>query len=252
MIKIFRKVRQRLLTENKIIKYLLYAIGEIVLVVIGILIALGINNKNEHQKLVQKEIEMLYLLQESLDNDLEKFDIVSAFYERSKVSIIRVLDHLEKDLPYEDSLAYDFYNTTLTYEEGSFTDGVFETLKSRGIDLISNTDLRQQILMVYDDADPWMETCEKRYVEIIFNASSNIYNSRFDEFWKGTEKDSVITGVMHPVNYNSLKDDKEYLYFLKTQLNYIGWSVEKPLRDGKRNGIILKDLIEKELNQKVK
>ena len=47
MIKFFRKIRQRLLTENKFSKYLLYAIGEIILVVIGILIALQINNANE-------------------------------------------------------------------------------------------------------------------------------------------------------------------------------------------------------------
>jgi hypothetical protein len=50
MIKFFRKIRQNLLTENKFIKYLLYAIGEIILVVIGILIALQINNVNELSK----------------------------------------------------------------------------------------------------------------------------------------------------------------------------------------------------------
>jgi len=47
MIKFFRHIRQRLLTENKFSKYLLYAIGEIILVVIGILIALSINNQNQ-------------------------------------------------------------------------------------------------------------------------------------------------------------------------------------------------------------
>ncbi|MFD2098312.1 DUF6090 family protein [Flagellimonas iocasae] len=50
MIKFFRKIRQRLLSENKFSKYLFYAIGEIVLVVIGILIALQINNWNENRK----------------------------------------------------------------------------------------------------------------------------------------------------------------------------------------------------------
>jgi len=50
MIKFFRKIRQRLLTENKFSKYLLYAIGEIILVVIGILIALQVNNANETRK----------------------------------------------------------------------------------------------------------------------------------------------------------------------------------------------------------
>ena len=54
MIKFFRKIRQKLLSENKFSKYLLYAIGEIILVVIGILIALSINNWNQKQQ--QKEV----------------------------------------------------------------------------------------------------------------------------------------------------------------------------------------------------
>ena len=68
MIKFFRHIRQRLISENRISKYLLYAIGEIVLVVIGILIALQINNWNEQNKvnLLEKE------LYEKLVRDLDK------------------------------------------------------------------------------------------------------------------------------------------------------------------------------------
>lgn len=50
MINFFRKIRQQLLSENQLRKYLIYAVGEIVLVVIGILVALSINNWNENQK----------------------------------------------------------------------------------------------------------------------------------------------------------------------------------------------------------
>ena len=50
MIKFFRKIRQKLLSENKFSKYLIYAIGEIALVVIGILIALQINNWKEQRR----------------------------------------------------------------------------------------------------------------------------------------------------------------------------------------------------------
>ncbi|WP_282124701.1 DUF6090 family protein [Algibacter mikhailovii] len=59
MIKFFRKIRQQLLSENKFSKYLIYAIGEIVLVVIGILIALSINNRNEEKKLDIVEVNIL-------------------------------------------------------------------------------------------------------------------------------------------------------------------------------------------------
>jgi hypothetical protein len=59
MLKLFRKFRQRLLTGNKVTNYLLYAIGEIVLVVIGILIALSINNANQDR--ITREKEQAYL-----------------------------------------------------------------------------------------------------------------------------------------------------------------------------------------------
>jgi hypothetical protein len=55
MIKFFRKIRQNLLSENKLSKYLLYAIGEIMLVMIGILLALSINNWNENKKTISLE-----------------------------------------------------------------------------------------------------------------------------------------------------------------------------------------------------
>jgi len=59
MIQFFRKIRQRLLTEGKLSKYLIYALGEIALVVIGILIALQINTWNEERK--ERRLESSYL-----------------------------------------------------------------------------------------------------------------------------------------------------------------------------------------------
>ncbi len=59
MIRYFKKIKRRLLAENKISRYLAYAIGEIVLIVIGILIALYINNWNIHRQ--NKEKEQFYL-----------------------------------------------------------------------------------------------------------------------------------------------------------------------------------------------
>src|SRR5690606_32660686 len=68
MIKFFRKIRQSTLSEGKVGKYLRYAVGEIALVVIGILIALQINNWNENRKHNQSEKIAI----QSLKNDLKK------------------------------------------------------------------------------------------------------------------------------------------------------------------------------------
>tara|TARA_R110001592_G_scaffold107811_2_gene301605 strand:+ start:328 stop:1080 length:753 start_codon:yes stop_codon:yes gene_type:complete len=72
MIKFFRKIRQKMLTENKFSKYLIYAIGEIILVVIGIMIALSINNWNESKKeqnILNASLNSVKLnLQEDIEN----------------------------------------------------------------------------------------------------------------------------------------------------------------------------------------
>ena len=68
MLRFFSKTRYKLTAENKVGKYLRYAIGEILLVVIGILIALQVNNWNEHQK--QKKKETIDL--QNLSIDLKK------------------------------------------------------------------------------------------------------------------------------------------------------------------------------------
>ena len=77
MIKIFRKIRQNLLSEGKTGKYLKYAIGEIVLVVIGILIALQINNKNQQRISFNEEQVLLKILKDDFTNRLNELEYLN-------------------------------------------------------------------------------------------------------------------------------------------------------------------------------
>ncbi len=70
MINFFRKIRKKLADDNKPLKYARYAIGEIVLVVIGILIALSINNWNETRKYLKIEIRYLNALKSEFAQNL--------------------------------------------------------------------------------------------------------------------------------------------------------------------------------------
>ena len=70
MIKFFRKIRYDLIEKNKTGKYLKYAIGEIILVVIGILIALQINNWNESNNQSKKELALLVNLKNDINTDI--------------------------------------------------------------------------------------------------------------------------------------------------------------------------------------
>ncbi|MCB0664686.1 MAG: hypothetical protein KDC80_02640 [Saprospiraceae bacterium] len=127
MIKFFRKIRQKLLSENKFSKYLIYAVGEIILVVIGILIALQINNKNELHKDRIKEIKYLQNIKEDLIINNKKIDNLIERRKRRTQTAHKLIAHIEGD-PIEDWHAFNeetiqiytwerFYQHNYTFEE---------------------------------------------------------------------------------------------------------------------------------------
>ena len=87
MIKLFRKIRQKSLSENKFSNYLIYAIGEIILVVIGILIALWINNENQERIYEKKAEVILKEIQRDLKKDIESSkEVVNTFITRDSIA----------------------------------------------------------------------------------------------------------------------------------------------------------------------
>ena len=83
MIHFFRRIRQGLLSQNRFSKYLLYAIGEVVLVVLGILIALNINNWNELKKKKRDERGLLIAVLENLE--LDSLAIVNVVHNKERI-----------------------------------------------------------------------------------------------------------------------------------------------------------------------
>ena len=84
MLRFFRQIRQRLLTDNKFSKYLLYVVGEILLVVIGILIALQVDNWNQNWQ--DRALEQVYLerLQADLSGDMSGFLKLQNIFKRKE------------------------------------------------------------------------------------------------------------------------------------------------------------------------
>ncbi|PIQ17652.1 MAG: hypothetical protein COW66_10600, partial [Flavobacteriaceae bacterium CG18_big_fil_WC_8_21_14_2_50_34_36] len=85
MIKIFRNIRKKLLIEGKTSNYLKYAIGEIVLVVVGILIALQINNWNENTNLSKKEVALLVNLKNDIEADISGLKRQDSLYAKKEM-----------------------------------------------------------------------------------------------------------------------------------------------------------------------
>ncbi|MBT8297715.1 MAG: hypothetical protein KJO52_05220, partial [Maribacter sp.] len=150
MIKFFRKIRQNLLLENKTGKYFKYAIGEIILVVIGILIALQINNWNESNKL--KKEETLYL--KRLKTDLEKDTLYyNNNINRANLLIDRNYTFLKKLYDEQKSIdeGRELMNLPLWDSEYlTIQDNTYSELVSSGkLNIISNPNLKVAVVDFY-------------------------------------------------------------------------------------------------------
>ena len=92
MLHFFRSIRQNLLNENKTVKYLKYAFGEFILVVLGILVALQINNWNEGRKLEQDRRQLIEGLKVDFEENLQRLDQIIPFAESVVQNLTRLLE----------------------------------------------------------------------------------------------------------------------------------------------------------------
>ena len=134
--------------QNKTSKYFKYAIGEILLVVIGILIALQINNWNENRKLQKREVQILKEIKSDLFQT--KKDIIEAVNNHKEVvgSSQYLLEAIHLKLPYSDSIFRGFADASKEFEIVPKTSG-FENLKTIGLNTISSDSLRISITNIF-------------------------------------------------------------------------------------------------------
>ena len=105
MLPFFRKIRYHLAKDNQFFKYSRYAIGEIVLVVAGILIALQINNWNEDRKSRQVEIITLSELKNSIEANIQNMDSTEAKITHRMASINAILKALENNEAFNPTIS---------------------------------------------------------------------------------------------------------------------------------------------------
>ena len=150
MIKFFRKIRQNLLNEGKIGKYFKYAVGEIILVVIGILIALQINNWNDQKKREQNEEEILFLIDRNLQSDSLALSIELQKAQEAITTTDRLLVQVSAE-NYNDSLS-SWLGKIICFERFKSKSSACEVLKAKGIEIISDNNIQQELISYYDES----------------------------------------------------------------------------------------------------
>jgi len=149
MIKFFRHIRQNMIKNNRRSQYMLYAFGEIILVVMGILIALQINNWNEFKKNRAFEEEILTQVQVNLIKDKLTLESISSNFEKAITSSNKVLKEKwnNQDM---DSLKF-WLGDIIQFDRFQPLTNAYDVLKSKGLDQISNKQLRFLMGEYYDD-----------------------------------------------------------------------------------------------------
>lgn len=201
MIPFFRKIRKKMADNNRPVKYMRYAIGEIVLVVIGILIALQINNWNEEriqkQELegllqsiaggVQSDIRDLNLLATARANMGIKVDSIFSYYILDNAKTISLEEVAYINTAFENVLNYIYFKSNLS---------AFESLKnSTYFGKLQGTDLSLLLSAYYTTAEK-IKSIEEKY-----NASIQTYHAA----WLAKFRDNGQDAFLRPwLNYDDL------------------------------------------------
>lgn len=151
MLRFFRNIRQKLIEQENIRKYIWYALGEILLVMIGILLALQVNNWNEKKIAKQFERTLLLELKESVKNDMSFFGD-HLLFDRNVFK--REIHHYFEQMIRGEVVDTSYFNRNLEWLRYGNTfhvnDGAYESIKSSGIDKISNEEIRSFITKFYE------------------------------------------------------------------------------------------------------
>ncbi len=187
-------------------KYLLYAIGEIALVVIGILIALQINNWNEARKQDRLELSLLEELKSDLTYSVRELELSVEDNKAILAGYRMIYDHLINDKPYIPELDSAFtyldiwaqpYLSTLTYE----------TIKSKGIDIIKNDSLKRHISKVYSFD---IQSLEEDMIKWEWSFSQNTTQ----RMMVSNVRRDINQNLARPNDFDRLKQDEEFINFL--------------------------------------
>ena len=188
MLTFFRRIRKALLGTGQARRYILYALGEIALVVIGILIALQINNWNENRIALKKEKLLLAELHDEFVRNKEQFEYVNSWHLKAKNATQKIIDLFpinikEVDL---DSLQEYYMNTGWIYSFNPSQGVIKSIVNTSSFEIISNNRLRQLIISWTDVINDYSEE-ENRASEYVRFALTPYFEEHLD--WGGNFRD---------------------------------------------------------------
>lgn len=214
MLTFFRHLRKRLIESKAIKKYMLYAIGEILLVTVGILLALQINNWNQDRKEYEFESSLLTALRNTIIAEYALIEDVLSGNEQSKNACEILIQHFDQNLPYEDTLNEYFWLANWWWQL-NLNHTAFENAKLHGLQFIHDDTLKIQLTRIYDNDTKYLDDIDFRLTQYQFNVVEPYILNLFESTNFGSK--------MIPHDYELLRKDKKYRTILNTNLGNRIW-----------------------------
>jgi hypothetical protein len=241
MIKFFRKIRQKLLSENKFSRYLTYAIGEVFLVVVGILIALSINNWNTERIERKAEQKLLKTLLVDLVSNEEILKTVELEINSQIEQTVKLLALME-DEP-NDSSVYKVKGLLFLSSEVAdlqINKSGIESLISDNVKLITNDSIKSSILSIsrlyedYKEQENLMKSLKHDRIrpkmqEYISLANIADGSKKFKSDTKGMLSDRTLANYLTDRIWESAEWKEDFITLKKENQRLIGM-ITKELR----------------------
>ncbi|MEJ2584736.1 MAG: DUF6090 family protein [Robiginitalea sp.] len=207
MFRFFRQIRKSLFASSNTRKYLLYALGEILLVVMGILIALQIDNWNENRKLQARQTQLLTDLRADLEETLEELKQGKEFNALTLARYRTLMQAIDTDAPH--SAEIDEASSFLPlFHVPRFSRTTYESIKSQGLDLITNDSLKRQVTELYENDFTYLKEDQARMEWSIHTTTKPIFINRYLR-WQDRQQPMV-----YPVDFEDMKADDGFVNFL--------------------------------------
>ena len=247
MIPFFRKIRKKMADDNRPLQYVRYAIGEIVLVVIGILIALQVNNWNEGRRESILQRKILKEIEANLELDLVEIQEDINIMDSISNACGQVLLHLEREDKPSKTFNYRMASIRANPHFDPNQSG-YSLLVSKGLDIIRNDSLREYISVLYESNYAYYKRYEEERTQFKIQ---HIYPQLLKWTKLQYEQDLYLKAIaiVSPEDYQGIKGDADFVKFISAISNENKMVQDRALIMKSRiQG--LSELIRSELNSK--
>ena len=239
MPRFFNRIRKQLAKENKFFQYSRYAIGEILLVVIGILIALQIDNWNENIKQNKRELILISELRSNLLTNVSNLESDIRVQTESVRSFDYILKLPDNRLPYNDSISTYLFDIDYCPDVLLIT-SAFQTMKSSGLEIIQSDSLRMAIVNLFEVDYPRLMQETKRLEDQLWPAVvMPLYQKHFTN----------VNDTYIPNDYYNWLNDTEFFNMVSIRLSLRNGSTNYKKKAVQQTNAVIK-LIEEEIESR--